>query len=50
MLIQDIDAMENLGAYEVAPEDFALCEFGCTSKIEVQEIVRQGLNLIQKEC
>ncbi len=50
MLIQDIDAMENLGAYEVAPEDFALCEFGCTSKIEVQEIVRQGLDLIQKEC
>ena len=50
MLIQDIDAMENLGVYEVAPEDFALCEFGCTSKIEVQEIVRQGLNLIQKEC
>ena len=50
MLIEDIDAMENLGAYEVAPEDFALCEFGCTSKIEVQEIVRQGLDLIQKEC
>jgi len=50
MLVQDIDAMENLGVYEVAPEDFALCEFGCTSKIEVQEIVRQGLDLVQKEC
>ncbi|MBD79464.1 MAG: NADH:ubiquinone reductase (Na(+)-transporting) subunit A [Crocinitomicaceae bacterium] len=50
MLVKDIDAMESLGVYEVAPEDFALCEFGCTSKIDVQEIVREGLDLIQKEC
>ena len=42
--------MENLGIYEVAPEDFALCEFVCTSKINVQQIVRDGLDLIQQEC
>ena len=41
--------MESLGVYEIAPEDFALCEFGCTSKINVQEIVRDGLDMLQKE-
>ncbi|MDR1357068.1 MAG: Na(+)-translocating NADH-quinone reductase subunit A [Tannerellaceae bacterium] len=45
----DIDKMENLGIYEVAPEDFALCEFVDTSKIEIQKIVRDGLNLLHKE-
>ena len=45
----DIDKMENLGIYEVAPEDFALCEFVDTSKIEIQKIVRQGLDLLYKE-
>ena len=50
MIIEDIDKMEGLGVYEVAPEDFALCEFGCTSKIEVQHIVREALNLVKKEC
>ncbi|MDR2497770.1 MAG: Na(+)-translocating NADH-quinone reductase subunit A [Tannerellaceae bacterium] len=45
----DIDKMENLGIYEVAPEDFALCEFVDTSKIELQEIVRSGLDLLYKE-
>ncbi|MCB0481377.1 MAG: Na(+)-translocating NADH-quinone reductase subunit A [Flavobacteriales bacterium] len=50
MVTSDIEKMENLGVYEVAPEDFALCEFGCTSKINVQAIVRDSLDLIQKEC
>jgi Na+-transporting NADH:ubiquinone oxidoreductase subunit A len=45
----DIDKMENLGIYEVAPEDFALCEFVDTSKTEIQKIVRNGLNLLYKE-
>ncbi|MCC8145684.1 MAG: Na(+)-translocating NADH-quinone reductase subunit A [Bacteroidales bacterium] len=45
----DIDKMENLGIYEVAPEDFALCEFVDTSKMELQAIVRQGLDLLYKE-
>ena len=45
----DIDKMENLGIYEVAPEDFALCEFVDTSKIELEKIVRDGLTLLYKE-
>jgi len=49
MLAGDIDAMENLGIYEVAEEDFALCEFICPSKIEIQSIVRKGLDLMHKE-
>lgn len=49
MLVEDIDAMEQLGIYEVAEEDFALCEVVCTSKIPVQSIVRQGLDLVRKE-
>lgn len=45
----DIDMMENLGIYEVAEEDFALCEFICPSKIEIQSVVRNGLDLMRKE-
>lgn len=50
IIVNDIDMMEKLGIYEVAPEDFALCEFVCTSKIESQEIVRKGLDVIHTEC
>jgi len=49
-MANDIDGMENLGIYEVAPEDFALCEYVCTSKVEIQEEIRRGLDLIQEEC
>ncbi|MDR1527414.1 MAG: Na(+)-translocating NADH-quinone reductase subunit A [Dysgonamonadaceae bacterium] len=49
ILAQDIDKMENLGIYEVAPEDFALCEFVDTSKMELQKIVREGLDWFYKE-
>jgi Na+-transporting NADH:ubiquinone oxidoreductase subunit A len=49
-MTDDIDLMENLGIYEVAPEDFALCEFVCTSKINIQDEIRAGLDLIKKEC
>lgn len=45
----DIDRMEKLGIYEVAPEDFALPEFVDTSKIELQKIVRDGLANLRKE-
>lgn len=45
----NIDKMEQLGIYEVAPEDFALCEFVDTSKLELQRIVRKGLDLLRKE-
>ncbi len=50
IITNDIEKMENLGIYEVDPEDFALCEYVCTSKINSQEIVRGGLDVIQKEC
>lgn len=48
-IIGDIDKMENLGIYEVAEEDMALCEFVCTSKIEVQSILREGFDMMIKE-
>jgi len=41
--------MEKLGIYEVAPEDFALCEYVCTSKLDVQDIVRKGLDQMIEE-
>ena len=49
ILAFDIDKMENLGIYDVAPEDFALCEFVDTSKLELQKIVRNGLDHLMKE-
>lgn len=45
----DVELMENLGIYEVAEEDFALCEFIDPSKTEIQEIIRGGINLMIKE-
>jgi len=49
IMTKDLEKMENLGIYEVAPEDMALCEFACTSKMEVQKILREGLDLAQEE-
>lgn len=49
ILAGDLDRMEQLGMYEIAPEDLALCEFVCTSKIPVQHIVEQGIELMMKE-
>jgi Na+-transporting NADH:ubiquinone oxidoreductase subunit A len=49
ILAEDVDAMERLGIYEVIEEDFALCEFVDPSKIEIQAIIRKGLNLMIKE-
>ena len=48
-MIQDLDEMEALGMYEVAPEDFALTEFVCVSKQPHQKIIREGLDLMLKE-
>jgi len=45
----DIDKMEQLGIYEIAPEDFALAEFADTSKLELQRIVREGLDRLRAE-
>ena len=49
IITQDIDKMEQLGIYEVAPEDFALAEFVDSSKLELQRIVREGLDMLRKE-
>ena len=45
----DIDKMENLGIYEISPEDFALCEFVDVSKTQLQKIMRMGLDRLKKE-
>lgn len=49
IIAEDIDKMEQLGIYEVSPEDFALAEFVDSSKLELQKIVRNGLNMLRKE-
>ena len=49
ILAEDIDKMEQLGIYEVSPEDFALAEFVDSSKMELQAIVRRGLDMLRKE-
>ena len=49
ILVGDIDKMEQLGIYEVAPEDFAVAEFVDSSKLELQRIVREGLDMLRKE-
>ncbi len=46
----DLDKMENLGIYEIVEEDVALCEFVDPSKTEIQQLVRDGINLMIKEC
>ena len=48
-IVGDIELMENLGIYEVEPEDFALCEFIDTSKTDIQTIVREALEKLRKE-
>ena len=49
ILARDIEEMEKLGIYECDEEDFALCAFSCPSKLEITEIIRQGLELMEKE-
>ena len=48
-MYNDLDEMEALGMYEVAPEDFAITEFMCVSKQPHQKIIREGLDLMLKE-
>jgi len=49
IIANDIEKMENLGIYEVAPEDFALIDYTSSSKIEAQQIIREGLDLMINE-
>ncbi len=48
-MVKDLDEMEHLGLYEVAPEDFSLTEFICISKQPHQQIIREGLDYLQQE-
>jgi Na+-transporting NADH:ubiquinone oxidoreductase subunit A len=48
-MYKDLDEMEALGGYEIAPEDFALTEFVCVSKQPHQKIIREGLDLMREE-
>jgi Na+-transporting NADH:ubiquinone oxidoreductase subunit A len=47
ILAEDYDEMEALGIYQVIEEDVALCEFVDVSKHNIQQILRQGLELLQ---
>jgi len=49
VMANDIEKMENLGIYEVAPEDFALIDYASSSKVEAQKIIREGLDLMINE-
>lgn len=49
IIAEDIDKMEHLGIYEVSPDDFAVAEFVDSSKLELQKIVRNGLDMLRKE-
>lgn len=49
ILAEDVDKMEQLGIYELVEEDLALCEFVDISKLELQSILRKGINLMIKE-
>jgi Na+-transporting NADH:ubiquinone oxidoreductase subunit A len=49
VMAKDLELMENLGIYEVIEEDMALCEFVCTSKINVQQVLSEGLELMAEE-
>lgn len=49
VMAKDLELMENLGIYEVIEEDMALCEFVCTSKTNVQQVLSEGLELMAEE-
>ncbi|MFA7116781.1 MAG: Na(+)-translocating NADH-quinone reductase subunit A [Bacteroidales bacterium] len=49
ILAKDVDKMEQLGIYEVIEEDIALCEYVCPSKIEIQNIISDGIDIMIKE-
>jgi Na+-transporting NADH:ubiquinone oxidoreductase subunit A len=48
-MVEDIERMEALGIYEVVPEDFGLIDYASTSKIEAQDIIKKGIELMIKE-
>ena len=49
ILVNDFERMEGLGIYELAEEDIALCEFVCTSKQPLQQILKEGLEVMREQ-
>lgn len=49
IIVNDFERMEGLGIYELSEEDIALCEFACTSKQPLQQILRQGLDMVREQ-
>jgi Na+-transporting NADH:ubiquinone oxidoreductase subunit A len=49
IMANDIEQMEGLGIHELAEEDIALCEFSCTSKMPLQEILRNGQQMMLEQ-
>ncbi len=49
ILAGDIEEMEGLGIYEIAEEEIAICEYVCPSKIDMQKVLRDGINMIMRE-
>lgn len=49
ILFNDFEQMEGLGIYELSEEDVALCEFVCTSKQPLQQILRRGLDTVREQ-
>lgn len=49
IIFNDFEQMEGLGIYELVPEDVALCEFACTSKQDLQNILAQGLEVLREQ-
>ncbi|MFA5324783.1 MAG: NADH:ubiquinone reductase (Na(+)-transporting) subunit A, partial [Bacteroidales bacterium] len=49
IMAENIDKMEQLGIYEIIEEDVALCEFVCPSKINIQSIVKKGIDMMIRE-
>ncbi len=48
-LAKDVERMEELGLLECAPEDFSLCTYACVSKLDVNQVIKQGLELLERE-
>jgi Na+-transporting NADH:ubiquinone oxidoreductase subunit A len=49
IIINDLERIEGLGIYELVEEDVALCEFTCTSKQPLQQILREGLDMMREQ-
>lgn len=49
ILTNDFERMEGLGIHELSEEDIALCEFACTSKMPLQQILREGQKVMREQ-